>query len=97
MVRQSASGALLLSFPFMDLLLVNTGLCIGSDPMHYFLPRCRWFLCSFFLLFPSLVYPCYGGSNILKTSEYTRPVRFEVWRIRLRRQNIKNKVSDKSM
>ena len=34
---------------------------------------------------------CYGGSNILKTSEYTRPVRLGVWRIRLGRQCRKNK------
>ena len=32
---------------------------------------------------------CYGGSNILKTSEYTRPVRLGVGRIRLWRQNSK--------
>ena len=34
---------------------------------------------------------CYGGSNILKTDEYTRPVRLGVWRIRLGRQSSKNK------
>ena len=34
---------------------------------------------------------CYGGSNILKASEYTRPVRFAVRRIRLGRQNSKTK------
>ena len=31
---------------------------------------------------------CYWGSDILKTSEYTRPVRYGVWRIRLGRQII---------
>ena len=30
---------------------------------------------------------CYWGSNILKTIEYTRPVRLGVWRIRLGRQD----------
>ena len=35
--------------------------------------------------------PCYGGSNILKASEYTRPVRLGVWRIRLGRQDSKSK------
>ena len=34
---------------------------------------------------------CYGGSNSLKTSEYTRPVRLGVWRIRLGRQGSRNK------
>ena len=34
---------------------------------------------------------CYGGSNILKTSEHTRPVRLGVWRIRLGRQSSKSK------
>ena len=33
---------------------------------------------------------CYGGSNILKTSEYTRPVRLGVWRTRLGRQGSKS-------
>ena len=33
---------------------------------------------------------CYGGSNILKTSEYTRPVRLKVRRICLGRQSNKN-------
>ena len=33
---------------------------------------------------------CYGGSNILKTSGYTRPVRLRVWRIRLGRQSNKS-------
>ena len=32
---------------------------------------------------------CYRGSNILKASEYTRPVRLGVGRIRLGRQNSK--------
>ena len=32
---------------------------------------------------------CYGGSNILRTSEYTRPVRLGVWRIWLGRQDNK--------
>ena len=34
---------------------------------------------------------CYGGSNILKASEYTRPLHLGVWRIRLGRQDIKSK------
>ena len=34
---------------------------------------------------------CYGGSNIRKTSEYTRPVRLKVWRIRLGRRGSKNR------
>ena len=32
---------------------------------------------------------CYGGSNILRTNEYTRPVRLGVWRTRLGRQDNK--------
>ena len=51
MVRQGASGALLLSFPFIHLLLIDTGVCIGPNPIHYFLLRCRWFLRRLFLLF----------------------------------------------
>ena len=57
MVCQDASSALLLSFPFVYLFLINTGVCIGPDPMHYFLPRYRWFPCRFFLVFLCLVYP----------------------------------------
>ena len=34
---------------------------------------------------------CDGGSNILKTSEYIRPLRLGVWRIRLGRQGSKSK------
>ena len=34
---------------------------------------------------------CYGGSNILRTSEYTRPVRLSVWGIRLGRRDSKSK------
>ena len=34
---------------------------------------------------------CYGGSNILTSSEYSRPVRLGVWRIRLGRKGNKNK------
>ena len=37
------------------------------------------------------LYLCYGGSNILKVSEYTRPVLLGVWRIRLGRQDSKSK------
>ena len=40
---------------------------------------------------------CYRGSNILKTSEYTRPVRLSVWRIRLGRRDSKSKISDKNV
>ena len=57
MVRQGALSALLLSFSFVDFFLINTGVHISLDPMHYFLPRCRWFLSRFFLLFLCLVYP----------------------------------------
>jgi len=31
---------------------------------------------------------CYGGSNILRTSAYTRPRSFEIWRIRVGRPKI---------
>ena len=62
MVRQGEAGALLLSFPFVDLFLINTGMRIGPDPMHYFLPRCRWFLRRPLLLFPCLVYPFFLSS-----------------------------------
>ena len=39
----------------------------------------------------SLTIYCYGGSNNLKTNEYTRPVRLGISRIRLGRQKGKHK------
>ena len=52
-VRQGAAGALLHSFPFVDVFLIDTGTHSGSDPMHYFLPWCRWVLGDFSSLFLS--------------------------------------------
>ena len=49
-----------------------------------------WY-CSFVSVTLRLTIYSYGGSNILKTSEYTRPVRLGVWRIRPGRQGSKNK------
>ena len=63
MVRQGASGALFFGFPFVDLFLIDTGVCIGPDPMHIsclgaagFLAAFSSFFFAWYTLFSSAVY-----------------------------------------
>jgi len=58
-----------LPFRSSTTLLVNTGVCVGPNPMHDFLPGCRLSFLYLFFFFLSLVYP-FLFSGILSFFRY---------------------------